>query len=147
MITRGLELGWKAPESSRINTDCLCSELSASGERELPGRGEREKEAEGVSENQWKFSVKVTELWVPLETVTIVMSEDPAPYLYCFLKYRFFNSGETVHICMHIILYTYTCIYIYIYMYIFLLRTFCESFHKILSSYMHDCVMLRAHCL
>ena len=90
-------MGWKFPEGSRINMNGLDELLELyQGER---GK-EREGRREGVREGgclkdpvRWKFCVNMTELLVPVETVTITMLEDPAPYMYCFLRYRFFDSG------------------------------------------------------
>ena len=60
------------------------------------GEGEAEGGEKKLSDSKcrWKFSVRVAEVIVPMESVTISMSEDPAPYMYCFLRYRFFDSGK-----------------------------------------------------
>ena len=85
ILSHGLEMGWKLPEGSRLN--CL---------DELREEGERENGRLASSKSRLKFCVKVTELWVPVETVTIMMSEDPAPYMYCYVRYKFFDSGENM---------------------------------------------------
>ena len=97
ILARGLEMGWKFPEGSRINTSGLDELLELY--QGVRGR-ERGEEREGVREGgclkdpvRWKFRVNATELLVPVETVTITMLEDPAPYMYCFLRYRLFDSG------------------------------------------------------
>ena len=83
ILDKALELGWKYPEGGGINT------LDGEGEtEESRGRGLMD------SKSRWKFCIKVTELWVPMESVTLTMLEDPAPYMYCYLKYRFYDSGE-----------------------------------------------------
>ena len=90
ILARGLELGWRIPEGGRFNMEGL-DELVASDHEE---RVERISDCL-KSPVRWKFCVKMTEFWVPMEAVTISMSEDPAPYLYCFLRYKFFDSGVT----------------------------------------------------
>lgn len=89
ILGRGLEMGWKIPESCMVTTEGL-DEIMESFQ------GQSKTHDSLRSEIRWKFCLKMTELWVPLEAVTIPMSEDQAPYLYCFLRYRFFDSGENI---------------------------------------------------
>ena len=93
VLSRALEVGWKPPPTAGRGgaTDVERGELVGEGGRE--GRERLLKD----SKCRWKFSVKVTELVLPIEAVTISMSEDPAPYMYCFLRYRFFDSGKLPH--------------------------------------------------
>lgn len=94
VLGRGLEMGWKIPESCMVNTEGLDEMIES-----FQGR-QSSKTCDSLrSLIRWKFCLKMTELWVPLEAVTIPMSEDPAPYLYCFLRYRFFDSGENILFC------------------------------------------------
>ena len=95
ILARGLEMGWKPPESNMSGLDELLELYQGGKGRE----GEREG---GCLRNPvcWRFCVNVTELLVPIETVAIAMLEDPAPYLYCFLRYRFFDSGTHTCTCM-----------------------------------------------
>lgn len=91
VLGRGLEMGWKIPESCMVTTEGLDEIIES-----FRG-GQSSKTCDSLgSAIRWKFCLKMTELWVPLEAVTIPMSEDPAPYLYCFLRYRFFDSGENI---------------------------------------------------
>ena len=93
VIARGVEMGWKLSDNSRINTAFLDKEIvTALGEKS----GESSDGGGFGSSSRWRFSVKATKLWVPMETITIAMSEDPAPYMYCFLRYKFFDSGKTI---------------------------------------------------
>ena len=85
VLSRGVEMGWVPPQGSR---------MSLEGGLPVRERSEREEADMKDLKTCWKFSVKVIELCVPMEAVTIDMSEDPAPYMYCFLRYRFFDSGE-----------------------------------------------------
>lgn len=100
ILSQGKDMGWKLPEGHHLN--CL-DELK---EDRMGGEGRVDGGLLGSSKSRLRFSVKVTDLWVPMETVTIAMSEDPAPYMYCYLKYKFFDSSESsdvltsIHVCV-----------------------------------------------
>lgn len=79
-------MGWKIPESSWITAEGL-DEIAESYHQSSKNCNSLRNLI------RWKFCLKMTELYVPVGAVTIPLSEDPAPYLYCFLRYRFFDSG------------------------------------------------------
>ena len=87
VLSRCVEMGWEPPRGGSTSVE-----------------GGQTAEREGVEadmkdpKTSWKFSVKVPELSVPMEAVTIDLSEDPSPYMYCFLRYRLFDSGEGTRI-------------------------------------------------
>ena len=102
ILARGLDMGWKIPEGSGINMDY--SDQPTQPEPRQEGRSENVGGGSLKHPVLWKFDVKLTELWVSAEAVAIPLSEDPAPYMYCFVRYRFFNSGARVvkqHQCLH----------------------------------------------
>ena len=102
ILARGLDMGWKIPEGSGINMDY--SDQPTQPEPRQEGRSENVGGGCLKHPVLWKFDVKLTELWVSAEAVAIPLSEDPAPYMYCFVRYRFFNAGARVvkqHQCLH----------------------------------------------
>ena len=88
VLSHGQELGWVPANTDRVA-------VGGAVQREgVKGEGKRElKDAKC----RWKFSIEVMEISVPVEAVTILLSQDPAPYMYCYLKYRFFDSGIQVN--------------------------------------------------
>ena len=84
VLSHGQELGWVPANTDRVTLDGAVQREGVKGE------GKRELKDEKC---RWKFSIEVTEVSVPVEAVTILLSQDPAPYMYCYLKYRFFDSG------------------------------------------------------
>ena len=93
VLSRGVEMGWEPLEGGQWGVEGGLGEGGGGGRE---GKGEETKLKD--SDSSWKFSVKVVEVCVPMEAVTISLSEDPAPYMYCFLRYQFFDSGENLYI-------------------------------------------------
>ena len=78
-------MGWKAPFNYHIESPSLVSrEIGVTREPGLSLEGK-----------QWKFEIKVTGVWVSLDSVAIPTARDPA-YKYCFVRYRFFERSITL---------------------------------------------------
>ena len=83
-------MGWTAPKGCR--TDLI----------PLPPSQEEEDGGEVYLDSgrkRWKFEIKMSGVWVPLEAVTLPTMTQPA-YKYCYVRYKFFETGGSYKSCL-----------------------------------------------
>lgn len=88
VISRGIEMGWVRPEGYDINLDSL--------DQEQPPLNQVPGDKDGCLEGstRWRFDIRMSQLWIPLESVVILMS---GAHKYCYLRYKFFEAGIVCH--------------------------------------------------
>ena len=86
---QGLKSGWKLPQCG-IDLGCV---LTADSQH----RSSEELQMDSIN-LEWKVSIEISQLCVPLESVAIPTAREPS-YKYCFVRYRLFKAGNITIVC------------------------------------------------
>ena len=75
-------MGWVRPEGCDIHLD--------SQEQPPLSQVPRDKDSCLQGSSGWRLDIRISQLWIPLESVVILMS---GTHKYCYLRYKFFEAG------------------------------------------------------
>lgn len=81
VLSSALREGWKTPTKYGIDMHLFCPS-------EVPPMS-------SFGGRHFKFELKMDNLWLPVTSVVVSTASEPTHH-YCFLRYRFFDKGETL---------------------------------------------------